>query len=83
MLALTLHREFPNVRQLAWGLFLPGDEVVVDFTVFSERTALRVYATLDPSRISQINHLSLEEVESKKVSLYKTEDVFSNKRIGS
>ena len=51
--------------------FLSGDEVVVDFTVFSERTVLRVDASLDTSTGDQARRLSLAEVDNRKVGLYK------------
>ena len=49
---------------LVRGLFLPGDEVVVDCTVFSERT-VRVDASLDTSTGNQARQLSFAEVESR------------------
>ena len=36
---------------LVRGLFIPGEETVVDMTVFSERTEKRVAASMDPSRV--------------------------------
>ena len=54
---------------LVRGLFIPGEETVVDMTVFSERTEKRVAA--HPSRVFINPRFSLADVEGNKVVLYK------------
>ena len=70
-MALGRSRVVDGGDMLVRGLFLPGDEVVIDFTVFGERTVLRVDASLDTATGNQARRLSLAEVENRKVGLYK------------
>ena len=58
---------------LVRGLFIPGEETVVDFTVFSERTDDRVDAAMVPSvSCPTVNpRFSLADVEGHKVVHYK------------
>ena len=53
---------------LVRGLFIPGEETVVDFTVFSERAEKRVAASMaDPSHVFINPSFSLADVEENKV----------------
>ena len=71
-MALGRSRVVDGGDMLVRGLFLPGDEVVIDFTLlFSERTVVRVDASLDTATGNQARRLSLAEVENRKVGLYR------------
>ena len=65
-------RVVDGADMLVRGLFIPGEETVIDFTVFSERAEKRVDASMvDPSHVFVNPSFSLADVEENKVVQYK------------